>query len=228
MTRTTDTTETIWCRRIVIRVAAAVIAAAALGTGAAQATPASAFDGVTLAPVTHSSAAAAPVVLKIVWQQQTRSYNCGPAASRIVLSALVQPGKLASQEQLAEDEGTNPNSGTYRTGVAAGLNKYTPSLRWEPSTGNIWTGVTGAINKKRPLPIAIEIGSPSELPPGWSRDKVGVQHWFVAYGYNALTKQVLISDPASTGPGFNPSDHYWISLQALRSIHVAHVRPTAP
>ncbi|MEV7549504.1 C39 family peptidase [Amycolatopsis sp. NPDC089917] len=201
----------------------AVLAALALGNSTAHATSATVADGGDHTTV----AAAAPVILKVSWQHQTESYNCGPAATRIALSALVRPDRLPSQRQLGIDEHTSPGSGTYRTGVAAGLNKYTPSLRWQPSTGDVWTGVTGAINKKRPLPIAIEIGSKSELPPGWSGNKVGVQHWFTAIGYNPATKQVLVSDPASGGAGFNKNAAYWITLPTLKAIHVAHVRPTA-
>ncbi|MFE5565718.1 C39 family peptidase [Amycolatopsis japonica] len=203
-------------RRLATVVGAALLGTVTLGTSVSEA--------VAAPPAVLASS---PVVLSVEWQQQTKGYNCGPAATRIALSALVRRDRLPSQQQLGADENTSPSTGTYRTGVAAGLNKYTPSLRWAPSTGDIWTGVTGAINKKRPLPIAIEIGDRGELPPGWSAGKVGVQHWFTAIGYNPTTKEVKVADPASKFSGFNSAPEYWISLKTLRAIHVAHVRPTA-
>ncbi|MFD5091010.1 C39 family peptidase [Amycolatopsis thailandensis] len=213
-------------RRLATAVGAALLGTVALGTSVAEALPGPLADGLVSAQYAATQAAS-PVVLPVEWQQQTKGYNCGPAATRIALSALVRRDRLPSQQQLGVDEGTSPDTGTYRTGMAAGLNKYTPSVRWEPSTGDIWTGVTAAINKKRPLPIAIEIGSRSELPPGWSAGKVGVQHWFTAIGYNPATHEVKVADPASKFSGFNSNPEYWISLTTLRAIHVAHIRPTA-
>ena len=225
------------------RLSAAAIVAAAIGglvAPAAQAAPAPAPRSVSV--LSHGSASGTAVVggltqsgtevhvngvhtdathsLAIDYQVQDTSYWCGPAATRIALSARTSP---PSQATLASQLGTTVNgtdSITQVTGVLdadLGTGWYeTKQMPNDPPTQAqrdlLWRDVVLDIDNNYPI-VANIVAPPGNQPPGYPSDET-IYHYFTVIGYDDTNSTVLIADPAD----FSGNQIYWLSFDQLATL----------
>ncbi|TDW14464.1 C39 family peptidase [Kribbella kalugense] len=203
----------------------ALIAAAALPLAAAPATAA--------APPTMSAEVAAatkPVpklgystqtvkTLSIQFQYQQTGYWCGPAATRIALSARISP---PSQQQLANELPTTTNGTDWIGQVTTVLNNHlgtgwyeTKEMPNDPPTQAqrdlLWRDVVLDINNNYPI-VANIVAPANNHPPGYPN--YTIYHYFTVIGYDDSDQTVLIADPA----GFAPTATYWLTFNQLATL----------
>ncbi len=158
-------------------------------------------------------------VLDVDYQIQSTGYWCGPAATRIALSARVAP---PSQGTLASELGTTTN-GTDWIGLITGvLNRRLEAQRYrttempnDPPTPSqrdqLWSDIVLSIDNNYPVVTNI-VAPPTNHPPGYPNTTI--YHYFTVIGYNPLTSQVYIADPANFG-GYQ---QYWLSFDQLATL----------
>lgn len=178
-----------------------------------------------LASGTPAQAATGKTV-PVVWQHQTHEYNCGPAATRIAISTHISSVALPSQETIGSYEGTSRSDGTDRYHVQKGLAHWVPAESYQVVSNANKSGFTAAearnfhdhlvfdINRNSPAVVNIVVNPGGVRPPGWANPSQQIDHWIVVNGYDGQGN-VLVTDPASTGSGFNPQHSYWIPLEKL-------------
>lgn len=225
------------------RLASAAVAAAALGgllvPAAAQAAPA---GPVPVSALAHGSTSGTAVVsghnrpgteirlggvhtdsvhsLAIDYQVQSTGYWCGPAATRIALSARISP---PSQATLAAQLGTTVNGTDSITQVTGVLNAdlgtgwyETKQMPNDPPTqaqrNLLWNDVVLDINNNYPI-VANIVAPPGNQPPGYPSDQT-IYHYFTVIGYDDANSTVLIADPAS----FSGNQIYWLSFNQLATL----------
>lgn len=225
-----------------IRSMAATVALTAAGLLAAPGT-AIADEGHTaavaqVAAAPHGSAAAVEVTrdgsrvttgatetkaaktLEVDYQVQETGYWCGPAATRIALSARMAP---PSQTDLAAQLGTTENGTDDISQVTSVLNsnlgtgwyesKYMPD---DPPTQEqkdlLWQDIVGDVDNGYPLVTNI-VAPPGNQPPGYPPDQT-IYHYFTVIGYDDANRSVLIADPAS----FSGNQIYWLSFDQLATL----------
>ncbi len=158
-------------------------------------------------------------VLDIDYQVQSTGYWCGPAATRIALSARIDP---PSQAALAADLGTTTNGTDWIgqvTGVLndrLGLQRYrTTEMPNDPPTQSqrdrLWSDIVLSIDNNYPLVTNI-VAPPTNHPPGYPNTTI--YHYFTVIGYNPITSQVYIADPAN----FGGNQQYWLSFDQLATL----------
>jgi hypothetical protein len=201
----------------------ALIAAAALPMAAAPA---------AAAPQTVSTQAASakPVpklgystqtvkTLNIQFQYQQTGYWCGPAATRIALSARISP---PSQQQLANELPTTTNGTDWIGQVTQVLNNHlgtgwyeTKEMPNDPPTQAqrdlLWRDVVLDINNNYPI-VANIVAPANNHPPGYPN--YTIYHYFTVIGYDDSDQTVLIADPA----GFAPTATYWLTFNQLATL----------
>ncbi|NLU76498.1 C39 family peptidase [Streptomyces sp. HNM0575] len=169
---------------------------------------------------TEGSEAEAAKTLEVDYQVQEMGYWCGPAATRIALSARIAP---PSQADLAAQLGTTENGTDDISQVTGVLNanlggsdyesKYMPG---DPPSQEqkdlLWQDVVGGIDNNLPLVTNI-VAPPGNQPPGYPSDQT-IYHYFTVIGYDDANKTVLIADPAS----FSGNQIYWLSFDQLASL----------
>ncbi|WP_432878118.1 C39 family peptidase [Kribbella sp. CA-245084] len=210
----------------------ALIAAAALPLAAAPATAAPAAAAPAPSPTVSAEAAAAtkPVpklgfstqtvrTLNIDFQYQQTGYWCGPAATRIALSARISP---PSQQQLANELPTTTNGTDWIGQVTRVLNNHvgtgwyeTKEMPNDPPTQAqrdlLWRDVVLDINNNYPI-VANIVAPASNHPPGYPN--YTIYHYFTVIGYDDSDQTVLIADPA----GFAPTATYWLTFNQLATL----------
>lgn len=197
--------------------AAAMVAATGLlvlpGAAATAATAAPA--GIeAVAPSTQTG----PVTLNFDYQVQETGYWCGPAATRIALSAR---GIYLSQGDLAAQLGTH-TGGTDHIGQVTGVlgghvGWYeTKEMPNDPPTQGqrdlLWNDIVLDIDNGYPI-VANIVAPPGNQPPGYPSDQT-IYHYFTVVGYNADDMTVQIADPAS----FGGNQIYWLTFDHLASL----------
>ena len=227
----------------------AVSAALALAASAALASPALAESGVSSGPdlgtisvSAHASTAGTALLsghndpgtrvhldgvrtkaehtLAIDYQVQETGYWCGPAATRIALSARISP---PSQAQLASELGTTTNGTDWIGQVTGVLNNHlgngwyeTKEMPNDPPTQEqknlLWNDVVTDINAGYALVTNI-VAPPGNQPPGYPSNQT-IYHYFTVIGYDDANGTVLIADPAS----FSGYQIYWLSFDQLASL----------
>ncbi|MBM7441329.1 C39 family peptidase [Streptomyces sp. HB132] len=226
------------------RCVSAAIAAVALGAlfqpGAAYASPAPSVPSVSVGA--HGSEAGTAVLsgfdepgsrlevasgrtrsahwLQIDYQVQETGYWCGPAATRIALSARMAP---PSQGDLAWQLGTT-QAGTDHIGQVTGVLNSNLGGGWyetkempndPPTQGQrdlLWHDIVFDIDRNYPL-VANIVAPPGNQPPGYPSDQT-IYHYFTVFGYDEVDRTVLIADPAS----FSGNQIYWISFDQLATL----------
>ena len=203
-------------------VAAAVIAAALVAAP------------LTLAPVstTDSRPSAAPEqvrgpervrpsgehVLQVDYQVQETGYWCGPAATRIALSAR---GVYRSQGDLAAELGTHTGGTDWIGQVTRVLGGYvgwyeTKEMPNDPPTQAqkdlLWRDIVLDIDNGYAI-VANIVAPPGNQPPGYPPDQT-IYHYFTVIGYDDVNRTVLIADPAS----FSGNQIYWLTFDQLASL----------
>lgn len=159
----------------------------------------------------------ANVVLNIDFQYQETGYWCGPAATRIALSAR---GVYRTQQQLANELPTTTNGTDWIGQVTRVLSGYvgwyeTKELPNDPPTQAqrdlLWRDVTLDINSGYAI-VANIVAPANNHPPGYPN--YTIWHYFTAIGYNPDTRDVLIADSA----GFAPTATYWLSFNQFATL----------
>ncbi|ARI50818.1 C39 family peptidase [Streptomyces bacillaris] len=158
--------------------------------------------------------------LEIAYQVQETGYWCGPAATRIALSARTAP---PSQAALAAQLGTT-QAGTDHIGqitrvlnARLGTGWYeTKEMPNDPPTPAqrdlLWHDIVFDIDRNHPL-VANIVAPPGNQPPGYPPGQT-IYHYFTVFGYDAVDRTVLIADPAS----FGGNQIYWLSFDQLASL----------
>ncbi|MYW32881.1 C39 family peptidase, partial [Streptomyces sp. SID2119] len=158
--------------------------------------------------------------LEIGYQVQETGYWCGPAATRIALSARTAP---PSQGELAAQLGTT-EAGTDHIGqITRVLNARlgggwyeTKEMPDDPPTQGqrdlLWADIVFDIDRDYPL-VANIVAPPGNQPPGYPPGQT-IYHYFTVFGYDAEDRTVLIADPAS----FGGNQIYWLSFDQLASL----------
>ncbi|OEV08528.1 C39 family peptidase [Streptomyces nanshensis] len=169
---------------------------------------------------TKASEAKAAKTLEVDYQVQETGYWCGPAATRIALSARQAP---PSQADLAAQLGTTENGTDDISQVTGVLNDNLGSNDYEskympddpPSQAQkdaLWQDIVGDIDNNLPLVTNI-VAPPGNQPPGYPSDQT-IYHYFTVIGYDDANSTVLIADPAS----FGGNQIYWLSFDQLASL----------
>lgn len=158
--------------------------------------------------------------LEIDYQVQETGYWCGPAATRIALSARMAP---PSQGVLAGQLGTTEAGTDYIGQVTGVLNSNlgggwyeTKNMPNDPPTQGqrdlLWNDIVFDIDRNYPLVTNI-VAPPGNQPPGYPSDQT-IYHYFTVFGYDEVDRTVLIADPAS----FSGNQIYWISFDLLATL----------
>lgn len=170
------------------------------------------------------------------WQAQEEEWSCGPASTRIALSAQMPKGELPSEEVLIDQLGTD-TGGTdtieYITGV---LNDYlgagtyrTVQMPHDPPSAaqvdQLWADIVHSIDRGH-LMVANIVAPPGNQPPNYPnpdplppelmylKDDLTVYHYLTVSGYNQSTRQVMISDPAN----FNGVGQFALSFDQFSTL----------
>ncbi|WP_255950047.1 C39 family peptidase [Streptomyces odontomachi] len=158
--------------------------------------------------------------LSIDYQVQETGYWCGPAATRIALSARVAP---PSQSALASELGTTTNGTDWIGQVTGALNAHvgtgwyeTKEMPNDPPTQAqidlLWRDVVLDIDNNYPI-VANIVAPPGNQPPGYPSNQT-IYHYFTVIGYDDANSTVLIADPAS----FSGNQIYWLSFAQLATL----------
>ena len=214
---------------MVVRRTAAVAGAAALALSVSALVPAQAApEAVSTPPAVAGQATAGQaagdvtqrgeVTLDIEYQVQETSYWCGPAATRIALSAK---GISRSQADLAAELGTHTGGTDHISQVTTVLNNHiggytTTEMPNDPPTQEekdlLWNNIVGAIDGGEAV-VANIVAPPGNQPPGYPSDQT-IYHYFTVTGYNDVDGTVQIADPAS----FGGNQIYWLTFDQLASL----------
>lgn len=228
-------------RRRLVSTGLTVAAAAALALpGIAQASPAAGTLSVSV--LAHGSAPGTTVLgavkpgtrvhvdgarkaegdprwLNIDYQAQETGYWCGPAATRIALSARMAP---PSQGALAGQLGTTVD-GTGWIGQVTGVLNANLGGSWyetkempndPPSQAQrdlLWNDIVYDIDRNYPVVTNI-VAPANNHPPGYP--DYTIYHYFTVFGYDPVDRTVVIADPAN----FGGNAIYWISFDQLASL----------
>ncbi|MGH4030301.1 C39 family peptidase [Actinomycetota bacterium Odt1-20B] len=157
--------------------------------------------------------------LQVDYQVQETGYWCGPAATRIALSARIGP---PSQGDLAAQLGTTENGTDHISQVTGVLNNNlgtgwyeTKEMPNDPPTQAqkdlLWNDIVLDINNNYPI-VANIVAPPNNHPPGYPNETI--YHYFTVIGYDDANGTVLIADPAS----FGGNQIYWLSFDQLATL----------
>jgi hypothetical protein len=156
--------------------------------------------------------------LSIDFQYQQTGYWCGPAATRIALSARISP---PSQATLAAQLGTTTN-GTDWIGQVTGVLNNNLGTGWyetkempnDPPTQAqrdlLWRDIILDIDNNYPI-VANIVAPANNHPPGYPN--YTIWHYFTVIGYDTSDSTVLIADPAGFGPAT-----YWLTFNQLATL----------
>lgn len=157
-------------------------------------------------------------VLQVDYQVQQTGYWCGPAATRIALSAR---GVYRTQAQLAAELGTTTNGTDWIGQVTGVLDNYvgwyeTKEMPNDPPTQGqkdlLWNDIVLDINNGYAI-VANIVAPPGNQPPGYPSNQT-IYHYFTVIGYDDSNMTVYIADPAS----FSGNQFYWLSFDQLASL----------
>jgi len=158
-------------------------------------------------------------VLNIEYRAQETGYWCGPASTRIALSARQSP---PSQGALANELGTTVEGTDWIGQVTNVLNAHfgpgtyeTHEMPNDPPTpmqhDMLWTDIVHSIDQG--FVVVANIWAPANNhPPGYPNYLI--KHYFTVIGYNPDTREVFIADPAR----FQGNETYWLRFDQLATL----------
>jgi Peptidase_C39 like family len=146
---------------------------------------------------------AAAKTLPFTWYGQERYYYCGPASSKIALSARISP---PSQDTLAASLGTTTNGTDDTSNVVATLNRFLNTTWYERKPVNDPPTQAQRDLLKQDLVFDIDRGWPIVAnvvsgwrPPGYPSGTI--YHYVAVVGYADNGDSAVIADPAGAGAG---------------------------
>jgi len=182
--------------------------------------PAPAFVRAMAAPAHVDGVERAEAVLNVQYQVQQAGYWCGPAATRIALSA--KTGNLPSQQQLANELPTTTNGTDWVGQVTRVLNNRlgtswyeTKEMPNDPPTQAqrdlLWRDIVLDVNNGWAI-VANIVAPANNHPPGYPN--YTIYHYFTVIGYDSSDMTVKIADPAS----FGGNQIYWLTFNQLATL----------
>ena len=156
--------------------------------------------------------------LSIDFQYQQTGYWCGPAATRIALSARMS---APSQQELANQLGTDEDGTDWIGQVTGVLNNRLNTGYYEtkempnvpPTQAQrdlLWNDIQYDIDRGYAI-VANIVAPASNHPPGYPN--YTIYHYFTVIGYDTSDSTVLIADPAGFGPAT-----YWLTFNQLATL----------
>jgi Peptidase_C39 like family len=179
--------------------ASAGLLVAVPSASAAGATPATAHA----APAVHAVHTAAAKSLPITWQGQQTYYYCGPASTRMALSARISP---PSQDALASSLGTTTNGTDDISNVVATMNQVLGTTWYERKP--VSDPPTQAQRDLLKQDIVYDVDRGWAIvanvvsgwrPPGYPSGTI--YHYVAVVGYADDGNSAVIADPAGAGAG---------------------------
>jgi hypothetical protein len=173
-----------------------------------------------MAPPAKVEGVSVQAVLNIQYQVQQTGYWCGPAATRIAISA--RTGNIPSQATLAAQLGTTTNGTDYIGQVTGVLNGdlgtgwyETKNMPNDPPTQAqrdlLWRDVVLDVNNGWAI-VANIVAPANNHPPGYPN--YTIYHYFTVIGYDSSDMTVKIADPAN----FGGNSIYWITFNQLATL----------
>jgi hypothetical protein len=164
-------------------------------------------------------------VLDVDFQQQDWGHWCGPASTRIALSARMD--NPPTQGELADQLGTH-GGGTDHIGLITSAlndrlgtgyyeNKLIPgATATDEERDLLWKDIVTDIDNNYPI-VANIVAPPSNHPPGYPDDET-IYHYVSIIGYDKGDQAALIADPAKFNyrPGFE--SQYWMGVDKLADL----------
>ena len=164
-------------------------------------------------------------VLDVDFQQQDWGHWCGPASTRIALSARMD--NPPTQGELADQLGTH-GGGTDHIGLITSAlndrlgtgyyeNKMIPgATATDEERDLLWKDIVTDIDNNYPI-VANIVAPPSNHPPGYPDDET-IYHYVSIIGYDKGDQAALIADPAKFNyrPGFE--SQYWMGVDKLADL----------
>lgn len=205
-------------RSLAVPLAALAVTATMTATTTAAAAPVTAPAPASSVTAQAPAAVQGQRILEIDYQVQETGYWCGPAATRIALSAR---GVYRSQADLAAELGTHVGGTDWIGQVTRVLGGYvgwyeTKEMPNDPPTQAqkdlLWRDIVLDINNGYPI-VANIVAPPGNQPPGYPPDQT-IYHYFTVIGYDDVNRTVLIADPAS----FSGNQIYWLTFDQLASL----------
>jgi Peptidase_C39 like family len=160
------------------------------------------------------------VVLDHDYQVQQTGYWCGPAATRVALSARITP---PTQQALANQLPTTTNGTDYIGQVTRTLNDRlggthykTTEMPNDPPTqaqrDRLWNDLVLSIGADYAV-VANIVAPPGNQPPGYPSNQT-IYHYFAVVGYDSEKREVYIADSAN----FGGNQHYWLTFDKLATL----------
>lgn len=190
-----------------------ILAVLVMGCSASNSEDASRAAGAELSGVLGST-------VPVRYEVQEKTYWCGPAATRMTLSARMSDPP--TQAQLARELPTDEDGTDWIGQITVVLNKYLGPDRYktvempnDPPTAEqrdqLWRDIVNSID--RGYPVVTNIWAPPHNhPPGYPNRYV--KHYFLVNGYDESTSRVFISDSAN----FSGNKQYWLSFAQLATL----------
>lgn len=164
-------------------------------------------------------------ILDVDFQQQEWGHWCGPASTRIALSARMD--NPPTQGELADQLGTH-GGGTDHIGLITSVlnnqlgtgyyeNKMIPGMTaTDEERELLWKDIVTDIDNNYPI-VANIVAPPSNHPPGYPDDET-IYHYVSIIGYDKSDQAALIADPAKYNyrPGFQ--SQYWLGVEQLADL----------
>jgi Peptidase_C39 like family len=159
-------------------------------------------------------------VLAIQYQVQQTGYWCGPAATRIAISA--KKSSPPSQATLAQQLPTTTNGTDWIGQVTRVLNQHigtgwyeTKEMPNDPPTKAqrdlLWRDIVLDINNGYAI-VANIVAPANNHPPGYPN--YTIYHYFTVIGYDSSDMTVKIADPAN----FGGNQIYWLTFNQLATL----------
>ncbi|RSM66993.1 lysis protein [Amycolatopsis sp. WAC 01376] len=174
----------------------------------------------SMAPPAKVEGVRAAAELNIQYQIQETGYWCGPAATRIAISA--KNGNPPSQQQLANELPTSTNGTDWIGQVTRVLNNHvaggwyeTKEMPNDPPTQAqrdlLWRDIVLDVDKGYAI-VANIVAPANNHPPGYPN--YTIYHYFTIIGYNSDNMTVKIADPAN----FGGNQIYWLTFNQLATL----------
>ncbi len=179
-----------------------LLALAATSAGTLVAVP-PASASASAPPAVHAVRRAAAATLPITWYGQERYYYCGPASTKIALSARISP---PSQDALAASLGTTTNGTDDISNVVATLNAYLGTTWYERKPVDDPPTQAQRDLLKQDIVFDVDRGwaivanvVSGWRPPGYPSGTI--YHYVAVVGYADGGDSAVIADPAGAGAG---------------------------